>query len=259
MAVREYLQACSDLFQSGFVQENIVRKHIEQQVLIDKFLPDSASFFFVVEPASHKYHFMGKQQEAVSGYTNEEVKSRGMEFLFTCLHPDDVIVLQEKVYPKISDTLSELSRIDNIKKTVTQFNYRFKIKSGVYYHFLEHLYVLEVDADGKPSLFLGNIIVLEKNEAIPIRLTVKITQDNGLLGVVLSETYSSVTTGLENITPREIEILQNLATGKTSGKIGEELSISKHTVDTHRRNLLRKLGCKSVVELTKVAFRNGLL
>jgi len=50
MAVREYLKACTDIFQSGLVKGDIVRKHIEQQIIIDEFLPDSASFFFVVEP-----------------------------------------------------------------------------------------------------------------------------------------------------------------------------------------------------------------
>lgn len=259
MAVREYLKACTDIFQSGFVEGHIVRKHIEQQMIIDEFLPDSASFFFVVEPGSHTYHFMGKQQESVSGYTNEEVKNRGMEFLFTRLHPDDAIVLQEKVYPTFFNILKELSVDKNIKETVTQFNYRFKTKSGGYSNFLEHLYVLEVDQDGKPTLFLGNIIILEENEVQPMRLTIKITQDNGLLGPIFSETYSSASTELANITPRENEILQKLATGKTSSEIGEELSISRHTVDTHRRNLLKKLNCKSVVELTRLAFRNGLL
>ena len=259
MAVREYLKACADIFQSGLVKGDIVKKHIERQILIDEFLPDSASFFFIVEPANHRYHFMGKQQESVSGYTNDEVMSRGMEFLFACLHPDEVGILQEEIYPKIASTLRELSQKDDIKKTVTQFNYRFKTKSGVYHNFLEHLYVLETDQVGKPSLFLGNIIILRNNAVLPIRLTIKILQGDGLLGIFFSDIYSSEKTVFGNITSRELDILQKLATGKTSKQIGKELSISNHTVDTHRRNLLKKLKCNSVVELTRLAFQNGLL
>ena len=62
-----------------------------------------------------------------------------------------------------------------------------------------------------------------------------------------------------NITNREQDILRNLSTGKTSKEIAEELFISHHTVDTHRRNLLKKLNCSSVVELTRVAFHGGFL
>lgn len=259
MAVREYLQACQDIFQSGLVKGDILKKHIEQQILIDEFLPDSASFFFVVEPVSHTYHFMGKQQESISGYTNAEVMSRGMEFLFACLHPEDVPILQDKIYPKIAETLGELSEKEDIRKTVTKFNYRFKTKSGMYLTFLEHLYVLETDQARKPALFLGNIITLETEEVLPVRLTIKMMRGNDLLETIHSAAYSSLKPLFGNITIRELDILHKLAMGKTSKQIGKELSISNHTVDTHRRNLLKKLQCNSVVELTRLAFQNGLL
>lgn len=259
MAVREYLQACHDLFQSGLVKGDILKKHIEQQIVIDKFLPDSASFFFVVEPVSHTYHFMGRQQESVSGYPNDEVMRRGMEFLFACLHPEDVTILQDKIYPKIAGTLRELALKEDIRKAVTKFNYRFKTKSGVYLNFLEHLYVLETDQAGKPALFLGNIIILETDEVLPLRLTIKMTRGNDLLETIHSDIYSTEKSVFGSITPRELDILHKLAMGKTSKQIGTELSISHHTVDTHRRNLLKKLKCNSVVELTRLAFQNGLL
>ena len=259
MAIREYLQACQDLFQSGLVTGDILKKHIERQIMIDKFLPDSASFFFVVEPVSHTYHFMGKQQESVSGYKNEEVMSRGMEFLFACLHPEDVVILQEKIYPKIADTLRELAKREDIKNSVTKFNYRFKTKNGVYLNFLEHLYVLETDQAGNPALFLGNIIILDTEEVLPLRLTIKITCGNDSLKTIHSDIYAPEKSAFGSITPREMDILRLLAMGKTSRQIGDEIFISHHTVDTHRRNLLKKLKCNSVVELTRLAFQNGLL
>ncbi len=52
-----------------------------------------------------------------------------------------------------------------------------------------------------------------------------------------------------NLSPREIEILEMLIQGKTSKEIAEILFISKTTVDTHRRNLLEKTNCRSTSEL----------
>ncbi|TYP98699.1 LuxR family two component transcriptional regulator [Tenacibaculum adriaticum] len=52
---------------------------------------------------------------------------------------------------------------------------------------------------------------------------------------------------------REKEILQLIAKGKTSKQISEELFIAKTTVDTHRKNMIRKLNLNGVNELMKYA------
>jgi DNA-binding CsgD family transcriptional regulator len=51
------------------------------------------------------------------------------------------------------------------------------------------------------------------------------------------------------LTRKETEILWLLTAGKTSFEIADELFISKSTVDTHRKNMLRKTKCSSMVEL----------
>jgi DNA-binding NarL/FixJ family response regulator len=58
------------------------------------------------------------------------------------------------------------------------------------------------------------------------------------------------------LTSREIEITQLLAEGKTNWCIATILGISVRTVETHRANVMRKLGLQSVVELVHYAVRN---
>lgn len=60
------------------------------------------------------------------------------------------------------------------------------------------------------------------------------------------------------LTPREREVLQLLAEGRSSRDIAEELCISGNTVDTHRRRIMEKLDLHSIAELTKYAVREGL-
>jgi len=62
----------------------------------------------------------------------------------------------------------------------------------------------------------------------------------------------------EVLGPREREVLQLLAEGKTSIQIGKRLHLSSRTVETHRRNIMRKLGIHNVAELTKYAVREGI-
>jgi DNA-binding NarL/FixJ family response regulator len=56
---------------------------------------------------------------------------------------------------------------------------------------------------------------------------------------------------------REREIMVLLANGKPNREIGKLLSISVRTVDTHRSNILKKLGFKTNAELVKLAIAEG--
>lgn len=61
------------------------------------------------------------------------------------------------------------------------------------------------------------------------------------------------------LSKREKEVLRLVAQSYTSKEIGERLFVSEHTVATHRRNLKRKLHARSTAELTRLAYKMGLL
>ena len=60
------------------------------------------------------------------------------------------------------------------------------------------------------------------------------------------------------LTPREREVLQLLAEGKSIKQIAALLYVSISTIETHRKNIMDKLNIFSVAELTKYAIREGL-
>ncbi|MBN2350826.1 MAG: response regulator transcription factor [Bacteroidales bacterium] len=61
------------------------------------------------------------------------------------------------------------------------------------------------------------------------------------------------------LTEREIEILRLISQEYSNPEIAEELFISIRTVDTHRRNLLDKLGVKNTAGLVKYAIKKGII
>jgi DNA-binding NarL/FixJ family response regulator len=61
------------------------------------------------------------------------------------------------------------------------------------------------------------------------------------------------------LTPREREVIQLLAEGKTTKEVATTLNLSVKTAETHRTNLMRKLDLHSVVDLTLYAVRNGIV
>ncbi len=62
-----------------------------------------------------------------------------------------------------------------------------------------------------------------------------------------------------SLTPREREVLRLVATGKSNKEVSTSLGISVTTVETHRTNLMRKLGLHSVAELVRYAVRHQLV
>ncbi len=64
---------------------------------------------------------------------------------------------------------------------------------------------------------------------------------------------------LEQLSPREREILQLVAEGKTSQEIGERLSISPKSVDTYRSRLMHKIGVEDLAGLVKFAIQQGVI
>lgn len=61
------------------------------------------------------------------------------------------------------------------------------------------------------------------------------------------------------LTPREREIVQLLAEGKSSREVAEALGLSVKTAETHRANIMRKLNLHSVSDLVMYAVRNNIV
>jgi DNA-binding NarL/FixJ family response regulator len=61
------------------------------------------------------------------------------------------------------------------------------------------------------------------------------------------------------LTPREQQIVKLIAESNTNRQIAEVLTISEKTVETHRANILEKLGMRDRVELTRYAIRRGFV
>jgi two-component system response regulator NreC len=74
------------------------------------------------------------------------------------------------------------------------------------------------------------------------------------------EKEKSKTVGIQiDFTQREIEIVQLLADGLTNKEIGDKLFISHRTVDTHRTNIMKKVGVNNIAGLISFAIKNGLV
>jgi len=66
-------------------------------------------------------------------------------------------------------------------------------------------------------------------------------------------------TGSAELTPRELEVVKLIAEAHTNKQIAQILNVSEKTVESHRGNVLAKLGMRDRVELVRYAIRRGLI
>lgn len=76
---------------------------------------------------------------------------------------------------------------------------------------------------------------------------------------ILADSVSQETQDIPKLTRRETHILKLIAEGKTTNIIAEELFISPLTVETHRRNLMRKVEVSNAASLIKIAVEKKLI
>ncbi len=64
---------------------------------------------------------------------------------------------------------------------------------------------------------------------------------------------------VESLTPREVEVVRNLATGLSTPEISAKLGITRNTLRTHVHNIMGKLGARSKLEAVLAAIRLGIV
>jgi two-component system, NarL family, response regulator NreC len=79
-----------------------------------------------------------------------------------------------------------------------------------------------------------------------------------LIETILNQRCEANASPTRGLTAREREVLQLLAEGASTKEMAERLNVSLKTIETHRQNIMKRLGLHSVAELTKYAIREGL-
>ena len=123
-------------------------------------------------------------------------------------------------------------------------------------------FVIEMLKAGASAYLLKDSASEELASAIRTVISGKPYLSPNITDVVLKDYLSTVSKTEPNaftlLTPREREVLQLIAEGRTTKQIATALFLSVKTVETHRQQIMEKLGLRSIAELTKYAIREGL-
>ena len=112
-----------------------------------------------------------------------------------------------------------------------------------------HGYVLKSDAGEQ---LVATVRSLERHEPFVTTRVTEVVLDGFLKGVANDAVG-------EALTPREREVLQLVAEGRSSKSIAAALGVTVKTIESHRASLMRKLHLRTVADLVRYAVRNGLV
>jgi DNA-binding NarL/FixJ family response regulator len=126
----------------------------------------------------------------------------------------------------------------------------------------DSLFVLNMLKAGASGYLLKDCALEELVKAIRAVVDQKTYLSPGISDIVLRDFVSGWSipgsSAYAILSPREREVLQLMAEGKSTNLIADSLYISVKTVEAHRKQIMNKLGLHTVAELTKYAVRQGL-
>lgn len=225
------------------------------KIMLQQMSKINRSCTFVVDVFKCRYTFASSNFADLLGYDSRKlatIEQYDDNYPESRIHPDDLeqiktmqIDLSKFIY---SQPFEERNNYKNI------FSYRILNARKQYVNVTSKQQVLKSSADGKAWLIVGEIdIAPDQRPLSGVECTV--------LNLKTGELFSShsLTHPTTEITAREAEILHLIKQGLLSKEIACRLGISIHTVNIHRKNLLRKLGVQNSIEAINVGSKIGLI
>jgi PAS domain S-box-containing protein len=206
----------------------------------------SNQFFFIADYSRLKMLFVSPNVLNVIGYEPEEFDFRT---LFGIIHPDDRKAVFEIGKMVLNREMNYISGSSH-RHIALYIAYRASRKNGRF-TWISLTISRHIDPEGR-IFELGEI-----RDISHVRRGTSVTF--ALLGGKPLKDLPQGSRDELSISRREQEIIFYISKGYTSRKIAYELNLSEFTVNTHRRNIMRKTGTTNMVDLLLFAASNGII
>jgi DNA-binding CsgD family transcriptional regulator len=221
--------------------------HIKKIIDLDNYLPYSSTFFCITNTQSLTFEYISKNYNSCLGLNADELRANGMRYFWSRIHPEDLENWLKALNELMEFTLTNIKAEDRPRANYT-WNYRFKNSQDVYVNIVQNTTPLALDSAGKPIIGLAHYTVLHPDIKMNISASAKLLNAQNEYETIYFANYGQklLSNGISN---RERDVIRLLVLDFSSKDISEKLNISSHTVDTHRRNILKKLNISSTGEL----------
>ena len=254
MKLKNIKNIYSNIFKS--YGHDSIEKHIKKIIELDEFLPYNSTFFCITNTQELSFEYISKNMFSCLGLDKIEMQEKGMRYFWSRIHPDDVESWLLALNELMNFTINEIS-VEERKQMSYTWNYRFKNANDQYVNIIQNTTPIEFDMQKKPVIGLAHYTVMNPNIKMDITASAKFLNINNEYETKFFKNFSRklLKDGVSN---RERDIIRLLVLDYSSKEIAEKLFISSNTVDTHRRNILKKLQISSTGELVAMLKMNKI-
>ena len=208
------------------------------------------SYFYIVNNVrqSH-FEVVSPEIKNVLGYDLDDIT---LSFFVNLAHPDDM-PFYLNFEAAVRNFFNALTG-EQLFRYKVQYDHRVKKADGGYARLLTQYVIIQHSSEDVRTFVVCTDISHLKKEVKPILSFIGLQGEPSYLNVDVDNMFKP---SKPLFTKRERQILHGIVNGMSSAEISQQLSISKHTVDSHRKNMLKKADAKSTTEIIKMAFDNG--
>lgn len=207
--------------------------------------------YFVFSPPELRMEHFNESVTKLLGYTTEEFI---FENFLKIIHPDDI-----QQYLNFEATITQFWKDlppEKVFKYKTRYDFRIRCKDGQYKRMLQQVAVIQSDDDGavlRTFVIFTDITDLKQTN----KMVLSIMGLEGEPSYIDIQPVQALTPHRNILTKRELDVFRLLVEECQTIEIADLLVISPHTVATHRKNILKKTGAKSVLQLVKLGLEKG--
>ncbi|WP_276089318.1 LuxR C-terminal-related transcriptional regulator [Pedobacter sp. JY14-1] len=217
--------------------------------LLNLFQPGSY-YYYVFNIFQAEFDFVSPGITAVLGYAPEEVTTA---FFIDKLHPDDKPYFLQ-FEQRITEFFIALP-YDKVQNYKMQYDFRIRARNNKYVRILHQAVQIEYDESNfYRTLDVDTDISHIKPDGIPTFSIIGLDGEPSYYNITETNT---LTKSYDLFTRRERAVLKLIVENKSTKEIARELYISFHTVNAHRKNILKKANAKTPVELVRKALYEG--
>jgi len=213
-----------------------IREEIIQKLTAFEAIADELPVYIILDARDSSVVYMSKLGLQLLGATQEQIRQLGPSYHL-------------EFFNRMEDTFNRPKFMEAVQLSEPRkwFSFFQQVATGVEKAFEWYLTAVRpfvYDEQGQLLLFLAFALQLDPNHHLTEKAE-RLMEEN----LLLKDNYQR----FASLTKREKELLRYIASGKTAMETSSRMFISEKTLNTHRRNIKRKLGAKSIYDMIKFA------
>ncbi len=215
-----------------------------------------SEYMFIYDYVHNKYTWVSENFTLMTGYPLDLLQGKDASSGVKLLNNEEDVQFMTDLVEATYKHLKKLPIEDKLNLSI-EISAQYKTKEHKVFWTRQQWAPLMIDENGGVILAIGQVSDLSTLVgSISHYYHIRLKKDDK---TILLESMIRDYENLKQLTLQERNVLKEVAMGFTTKQIAERLSISFHTVESHRKNIIKKLNCDNIQKALALALTRGLI